>query len=85
MMRPSEYIEAGREITGAAQLIGALDSGKAEIIRIGKPMVCRSCDYNSICDDPGDTLFVDQFFTRGTPKRLKSDTFEPTAPVAVPF
>jgi hypothetical protein len=70
--RPSELVEAGRELVSAAQKIRELDMGHRYPLRNAKAMTCRFCDFDDICDHPRDDRYTQTLFDFSVPKRLRA-------------
>jgi hypothetical protein len=71
LFRQGELDEAGRELVSAAKLIRDLDSGALYPIRHALASTCGGCQFQSICPNPSDELYVDTLFVRTAPKRLR--------------
>lgn len=71
LFRGHEMVEAGWQLTSAANVIRQLDTGYLYPVRNPSPMRCPSCAFVDICQTPDDDRLVDSLYTRSVPKALR--------------
>lgn len=72
IFRPGELDANYKELCSAADQIHRLDREHVYPIASPSPL-CRYCDFDDICDDPGDDAYIDTMFARKPPKRDRVD------------